>query len=305
MDSRRPPGTTNTKRQHYVSQLLLSKFSTDPAGNNKLLGQIDVVTGKTLPARSPRAIGYEPCFVKYDGDRMERLWGTFETPMQPIFDLLDDSSPELLEPHRTVVTDFIALHFARSLEAKKIHKDSLARIEQQNSANRQLQIRLAAMKYGLDLSRAPSILKEMADAVMDPIRDLEEQGVAFQEWVEDVFEKTRHLLSGYSLSIRPSTNGAEFLLGDCPAVGVARGMDPRKRPPLLDAQVILLPLSPRFTAMVFPPEGNGPGVTIDESEPDLIDAMNNAQIAQAHARVYYRPESAHEGTVRKYLGLGQ
>ncbi len=290
-------------RQHYVSRVLLRRFSKDPTLKNGLVGQFDVVNGKPLPARTPGAIGYERYFIKYDGDRMEGLWGTVETPMRSAFDALSAGMPELLEKKHTQITDFIALHYARSLEAQKIHQESLNGVEARARSNRELQARLANIKYGLDLSKAPSILDEMAEAVLSPIQRLESQGSLFQEWVESVFQQTRQHLANYSLSIRPAAEGDEYLLGDCPATGVAPGMAPRKRPPLLDAKVLILPLTPRYAVMAYPPGPSDPMFSVDPAEQGILTAINHGQIAQAHRRVYHRPDSGHGLTVRSYLAL--
>lgn len=249
MSSRENPKSV---RQHYVSQVLLGRFSKDPTLKNGLVGQFDVVNGKELPARAPGSIGFERYFVKYDGDRMEALWGTVETPMRAAFDALSAGRPELLETKKTQITDFIALHFARSLEAQKIHQESLTGVEARTRANKELQARLAKTKYGLDLSKAPSILDEMAEAVLSSIQSLESQGSLFQEWVENVFQQTRQHLATYCLSICPAPEGGEYLLGDSPVVGVAPGMNPRKRPPLLDAKMLILPLTPGYAVMAYP-----------------------------------------------------
>jgi hypothetical protein len=178
------------------------------------------------------------------------------------FDALSAGRPDLLETKKMQITDFIALHFARSLEAQKIHQESLNGVEARTRANKDMQARLANIKYGLDLSKAPSILDEMAEAVLSPIQSLESQGSLFQEWVERVFQQTRMHLANYSLSIHPAGEGGEYLLGDCPAVGVARGMHPRKRPPLWDAKLLILPLTPRYAVMAYPP---GPSVRSSSS----------------------------------------
>ncbi|MCX6497518.1 MAG: DUF4238 domain-containing protein [Arthrobacter sp.] len=234
---------------------------------------------------------------------MEELWGKYETPMKPVFNALDNGMPDLLQTKRTEITNFVALHFARSIEVQRIHVESLSRVERQTRANSEMQTRLATAKYGLDLSKAPSILTEIAEEILAPIRTMEEQGLLFQDWIEGVFERTRQHLSQYSLSIRPATPSREFLLGDCPAVGVAPGMDPRKRPPLLDARILILPLNPRFAAMLYPPGPGDPMFSVDPAGDDVVTPINHGQIAQAHRRVYYRPDNGHASTVRGYLGF--
>ena len=68
-------------------------------------------------------------------------------------------------------------------------------------------------------------------------------GSPFQEFIEYAFARTRQQLSNYSLSIRPALSGTKYLLGACPAVGIDRGMNPRRRPPLLRRKLSSCPLA--------------------------------------------------------------
>jgi hypothetical protein len=64
-------------------------------------------------------MGFEWQLFKHRADKMEELWGTVEAPMGRINSALAEGRPEVLASDRTAITDFIALHFARSLEPKK------------------------------------------------------------------------------------------------------------------------------------------------------------------------------------------
>ncbi|WP_268251179.1 DUF4238 domain-containing protein [Arthrobacter cryoconiti] len=114
-----------TIRQHYVSRALIARFSNSPELKNGLVGQFDVVNGRCMRAVSPRSIGFESYFIKYDGDRMEELWGTVERPMGEVFNALRDDPSDLLQAKQSHIKDFMALHFARSLEAQRIHIETL------------------------------------------------------------------------------------------------------------------------------------------------------------------------------------
>ncbi|MFC4267240.1 DUF4238 domain-containing protein [Arthrobacter cryoconiti] len=153
------------------------------------------------------------------------------------------------------------------------------------------------------MAESPSILREMADVVLDPIYALEDHGSPFQKWVEEVFQRTREHLANYSLSLRPAPDGSEFLLGDCPAVGIAPGMNPRRRPPLFDAKALILPLSPGVAAMAYPSDRGEPEYSVDDADDGVVLAINHGQIAQSHKRVFFRPDSGHSATVRNYLGI--
>ncbi|MDQ0242002.1 DUF4238 domain-containing protein [Arthrobacter bambusae] len=299
------PGRPSPKRQHYVSQVLLKQFSGVTNGEEGIC-QIEVVDGRTIDPKPSKSMGFEWHMFKHKGEWMEKLWQEVEGPMGHVNSILANGRPEDVEPHKIAVTDFIALHFARSLETKRIHRDSYEKMERQTRANREMQLKLAAIRYPmLDLALAPSVLDSMSEAVLEPIQAQEAMGSPFQEFVESAFARTRQQLSNYSLSIRPALSGTEYLLGDCPAVGVARGMNPRRRPPLFEAKALIMPLSTQFVAFVYPRDSEDPDFSVDPTDREEVLAINQGQIAQAHKRVFYRPGSGHQMTARTYLGLGQ
>ncbi|MFJ6300569.1 DUF4238 domain-containing protein [Pseudarthrobacter oxydans] len=293
------------KRQHYVSQVLLKQFSGAADGEERI-GQVEVRNGRIIDPKPSKSMGFEWHMFKHKGEWMEKLWQEVENPMGNVNSLLSDERPEDVELHKTVVTDFIALHFARSLETKRIHQDSHEKMERQTRVNREMQLRLATLRYPmLNLEAAPSVLDSMSEAVLEPIQTQEATGSPFQEFVESAFARTRRQLSDYSLSIRPALPGTEYLLGDCPAIGIVPRMNPRRRPPLFEAKALIMPLSMRYAAMVYPRGTEDPDFSVNATDPGEVLAINHGQIAQSHKRVFYRPGSGHETTVRTYLGFGQ
>ena len=299
------PGRPAPKRQHYVSQVLLKQFSGVANGDEGIC-QIEVVDGRIIDPKPSKSMGFEWHMFKHKGEWMEKLWQEVEGPMGEVSSILVNGRPEDVEPHKLAVTDFIALHFARSLETKRIHRDSYETMERQTRANREMQLKLATLRYPmLNLELAPSMLDSMSEAVLEPIQNQEAMGLPFQEFVESAFARTRQQLSNYSLSIRPALSGTEYLLGDCPAVGIARGMNPRRRPPLFEAKALIMPLSMHFAAFAYPRGAEDPDFSVDPTDREEVLAINHGQIAQSHKRVFYRPGSGHQATVRTYLGLGQ
>ncbi|MGK3648706.1 DUF4238 domain-containing protein [Pseudarthrobacter enclensis] len=293
------------KRHHYVSQILLRQFR-GMANGKEGISQIEVVDGRIIDPKPSRSMGFEWHMFRHKGDLMEELWQEVEGPMGDVFRILAEGKPEDVQLQKTAVTDFIALHFARSLETKRIHRDSYERIERQTRANREMQLKLANLRYPmLNLEFATSVLDSMSETVLEPIQAQESSGAPLQEFVESAFARTRKQLSKYSLSLRPATTGTEYLLGDCPAIGVDRGMNPRRRPPLSEAKVLIMPLSTQYAAVVYPRSAEDPAFSVDASDHGEIRAINHGQIAQSQKRVFYRPGSGHETTVRNYLELEQ
>lgn len=299
------PARPAPKRHHYVSQVLLKQFYGMANGKDGIC-QIEVLNGRTIDPKPSKSMGFEWHMFKHKGEWMEKLWQEVEGPMGDVCNTLAQGKPEDVGPKKIAVTDFIALHFARSLETKRIHQDSYVNIERQTRANREMQLKLATLRYPmLNLELAATVLESMSAAVLEPIQDQEAKGSPFQEFVESAFARTRQQLFDYSLSIRPALSGTEYLLGDCPAIGIDRVMNPRRRPPLFEAKALILPLSTRYAAIVYPKSAEDPVFSVDPADQDEVLAINHGQIAQSQKRVFYRPGSGHEMTVRTYLGLGE
>lgn len=299
------PVRSAPKRHHYVSQVLLKQFLGMDNGK-KGICQIEVLDGQTIDAKPSKSMGFEWRMFNHKGEWMEKLWQEVEGPIGDVFKTMAEGRPEDVEPRKTAVTDFIALHFARSLVTKRIHRDSYEKMERQIRANREMQLRLAALRYPmLNLELATSVLESMSEAVLEPIQNEEAMGSPFQEFVESVFARTRQQLSTYSLSIRSALSGTEYLLGDCPAVGIDRGMDPRRRPPLSETKALIMPFSTKYAAIVYPRSAEDPVFSVDAAGNEEVLAINHGQIAQSQKRVFYRPGSGHEMTVRTYLGLSE
>ncbi|TAP39604.1 DUF4238 domain-containing protein [Arthrobacter sp. S39] len=299
------PARPAPKRHHYVSQVLLKQFCAMADGKEGIC-QIEVIDGRTIDPKPSKSMGFEWHMFKHKGEWMEKLWQEVEGPMGDVCKTLAEGRPEDVEPRKVAVSDFIALHFARSLETKRIHRDSYVKMERQTRANREMQLKLATLRYPmLNLELATSVLESMSESVLEPIQNQEAMGSPFQEFVESAFACTRQQLSNYSLSIRSALSGTEYLLGDCPAVGIDRGMNPRRRPPLFEAKALIMPLSTQYAAIVYPRSSEDPVFSVDPTGDEEVLAINHGQIAQSQKRVFYRPGSGHETTVRTYLGLSK
>ncbi|WP_345043589.1 DUF4238 domain-containing protein [Arthrobacter methylotrophus] len=274
-----------TWRQHVVSQALLNRFC-DP--NDDLIGVYDVRYGHQKPSTS-KAIGFQKYFVKHEPDEAEKLWRAVEDRIAPAFREIDESPATYSPETSAAVKDLVALHYARSMATRQIHDIALANAERHVRSDTPMLSRLANLKHsGLHLEHAPGIHAEIAEEIITDLRAQLSTGVDFRDALFRFFEITKARLSGYSLMIRPAIGGAEFLLGDCPAVSVARGMNPEVRAPLLDAAMITMPLGPRSIAFVYPD-----GIAEATVPVDGINAVviNRGQLTQAQERVYHRRSS--------------
>lgn len=275
-------GTNNsTWRQHVVSQTLLNRFN-DGGGP---VGFYDVRYG-TIGEKSAKGLGYERDFVRDSADETELIWKEVEDPIARAFAEIDQG-PEAPSPETvTAVKNFVALHYARSRATSTIHTGTLADAEAELRADTPKLARLAQLKYhGLHLEHAYDIHQEIATEIIAEVRAQEASEQVFRNDLLRLFETTKHSFAGYSLMIRPAIDGAEFILGDCPAVSAARGMNPMHRTPLLDASIILMPLGPRSVVFVYPDGLDEPTVPVGAADAEYI---NKSQVAQAKNQVFFR-----------------
>lgn len=230
-----------TWRQHVVSQALLKRFGDDGGP----VGFYDVRYGK-LGEKYAKGLGYEINFVKDSPDETELIWKEVEDPMRRAFDEIDQG-PKVLSPETvSAVKNLVALHYARSLATSAIHAASLANVEAKLRADTPRLARLAQLKHpGLRLEHAHSIQQDIATEIMDAVKEQEASEQVFRNDLLRLFDFAKTQLSGHALMVRVATGGVEFVLGDCPAVSVTRGMNPMRRAPLFDASLFLMPLGPR------------------------------------------------------------
>lgn len=283
-----------TWRQHVVSQALLNRFRNDGGG---LVGFYDLRYGSS-GQRSARSLGYESNFVTVDPDLVESTWKEIEDPIAQAFDEIDQAPDVLSQGTVSAVKNFVALHYARSLATSAIHTETLTVAEEQVRADKQMLAHLARIKHhGLHLEHAQDIHHGIAEEIIERVREQESSGQVFRNDLLRIFEVTKACFFGYSLMIRPAIGGAEFMLGDCPAVSVARGMNPMVRAPLFDSSMIVMPMGRWSVAFVYPDGLPEPTVPV---RPEDAKYINRGQVAQAKRQVYFSPSSGLGSWAKSY-----
>ncbi|WP_083339687.1 DUF4238 domain-containing protein [Arthrobacter crystallopoietes] len=257
----------------------------------------DSPTGRTKQ-RSPKAIGFVPNFVKHRSQEAEELWQSVESHLPAVFTSLDAGTLAQSPEHYKTIADCVALHFARSIESRRIHDNAVSAAKHHVFEDQDKLKQLALAKHGLHLD-APAILGNIATEVLADLNQTEASGELFQEWIEEVFHETRRYLAGSRVSVHHTDTDVEFLLGDCPAIGIGPNMHPMHRVPLYEATAILMPLGPKALAMLDRGASESPSDVPVQGE--FAFYMNRAQVAQAHRQVYYRPSSSFlAGLARAY-----
>lgn len=285
--------TKHIKRQHVISQALLKRFA-DPG--NRQVGVYSVTTG-SIRQKSPKSIGFVPDYVSHKPWAAERLWQTVENRLTPAFAALDVGPAAVLPEHLNAISDCIALHFSRSIQTRQIHESSFADMEQAVLEDQQKLKYLAFLKHGLHID-APDILENIANEILQELREGDASGELFQTWLEEVFLKTCSYLENGRVTIYHCDHGVELVLGDSPSIGFRPGMHPTDRIALYDAAAVLMPLGPRALAAIDWGQSDLPHDEPLRQEHALY--INRVQAVQAHNRVYFRPTSGLNELVRKF-----
>ena len=292
-------------RQHLVSRALLKRFREPGETESGLVGVLDVVTGRTLQAKSTKAIGFMPRYIKHRANYMESLWSEVEDLLPAAFAELDEKPEQLSPESARTVADCAALHFVRSHQSRRAHESAFAETVQRFRGDRMALVRLAKLKYGLELEYADSVLNDLAEDMLMDFRAVYESGELFQQRQEEHFEKARRHMSTMPLTVLHAADHAEFIVGDCPAAGIGPSAPTGVRAALFDASAILMPLGPKALAVFGPASPDAPAPV----GPDVARVVNRAQIAQAFRQVYYRRISGQAWVERGYrppiVGVGE
>lgn len=273
-----------------ISQVLLRRFAHPTNGR---VGVYNVSTGSTKQS-STKSIGFVPDYVSHQSWAAEQLWQRVESRLPPAFDALDTGAA-LVPEHLQTIADCVALHLSRSIQSRLIHESSFANIEQAVMEDQHKLKQLAFLKHGLHLE-APDILTSIADEVLLELREGNTSGELFQNWVEEVFQKTCSYLESGRVTVHYCDDDVELLLGDSPSIGFLPGMQPTERIPLYDAVAVLMPLGPRALVAIDWGSTKLPSAELVQQEHALY--INRVQAVQAHNRIYYRPTSGLEEFIR-------
>ncbi|MER6274539.1 DUF4238 domain-containing protein [Streptomyces sp900105755] len=280
------------KRQHVVSQVLLSQFATPirhTAGRHVQPHDLRNPR-RASKARTPRGVGWIEDFVPYVSASIEQTWNEVEQHLPETFaavatgTALDD--PDTLARLR----DVIALHWVRSQHYRDMHKVIFRAFYQEHFSRflneDQALLQLAAWeKTGLLVTGREGLALH-AERLLAPMADAYESGALFRVRIEASFSKARALLSDHGVQILHPEQG-EFLIGDTPALTMRRdGPMVSYNMAIGDAHSVILPISPKYVL------ATGPTSEYAQASPAVVDELNTLQICAARRYVYTRPGSA-------------
>jgi len=284
-----------TRDQHTVSRALLRRFAS---GTPRELSVLDLSTGKTR-RRGARGVFYERDFARHHVSQLELLWKSVEDPLGGVLDKLV-SEQDLAPEDHDVLKRCLALHWARSGGIAEAHArvynevledhirtwamrpDVLDRIflEKTGLVPAGLQARLLALE----------LLAEGAPEIND--------GRYFAARLPQIFQAGLGKISPHHIQIVTASPGTEFCIGDTPVVTSRQdraGWGPHQRIALGDAQMISMPLTPRFAVALH----SQPNMHLD-ADAELVDNFNRCQCAAARRYVAFRPGSSAQQSVSQW-----
>ena len=276
------------KRQHVISQGVLRRFVEDIPPGGRQLVRFDLAAGKAK-LTGTNGVGYVDNFVPVDSQATEDLWQQVETRLPQATDAALNGMALASPAHRQTLRHAVALHFARNPQTLTIHNQSFADAIQdwvERSARTPLAARAFRLRYGLEPA-GPEALRLGAEAVQERLIKLHNEGGLFRLSVQRLFEMVCDRFDARGIQIlTPASASKEFLLGDLPAVTVARATGTAglgEGVTVDQADEILMPLAPGLLIVVGPPDG---ARSVPDNE---VDAHNELQARVAQAYLVHRP----------------
>jgi hypothetical protein len=181
--------------------------------------------------------------------------------------------------HVQRLRDLIVLHFIRSVQSDIIR---WRRWEPLLTAAQQASLTLA--------DGQPTTLADLAAETVQ----LMASGAYFRVMIEDRFDRMCAWVQNADVEILTPVQG-EFLIGDIPALLMMPGYigsGALDEVGILSAESIILPLGPRYLAKL------GDVSQFTSVPADTVNALNEAQVKAAFARVFSRPGSGLEQFVQ-------
>ena len=281
------PQNNPTEDQHTVTKCLLTRF-TDPSSGT--LKSYYLPRGREYdnpPSRAGRAKKY----IDHAPQAYEDYWNTeVENHLPAAFGAVDDETifdhPDLVK----VLKDCIALHWARSVAYKKSHEELLKSVTEQQKRRwledfKPVLEHAFYLRYGL----YPAGI-EALDHINDLLHEAPEivtSGEFFAGRVKHYFEFARKRFTGSNLEVARPPTGRQFLIGDSPALCIAkRNGQVYTKVPLVEAGTITLPIGPNHTIGLG--KGGDKWIDLDGSHVTQLNAM---QVNDAMTWVMYHPNS--------------
>ena len=280
-------------KQHVVSRTLLRHFcEVVDARRGSQLAEL-ALQNEHVRLIGPGGAGYVLNFVKVDSATTEARWQTVEAKLPKAIEAAETGTL----PHRPDLEDLllqaVSLHFARNPLSRDIHERSFeAAYEHQLQALAAHPLAEEAFRRNHQgiVTAGPAGRRLGAEAVLENMRGKFDKGLFFRLRVEELFESCIVRFRGLGIEVLtvPEDIGAEFMMGDAPAVptddhnlfaGLYEGMG------LGVASKVILPLTPRLV-IALSQHPNSHRATNDE-----VAELNRLEARAAQHHVYYRPSA--------------
>ncbi len=273
----------NVKDQHVVSQVLLRQFQeSDPKDSVNKVYSFDLEYPSSSRPRPVVSCGRAPQFdfVPFASRSVEQKWGAVETRLPETLDAIANGTALGDPTHVQRLRDVIVLHFIRSIQSDIIRWRTW---EPLYTAAQQASVTLTGGQQTTLAGLAAQTVQLM------------ESGAYFRVMIEDRFDRMCAWVRSADVEILTPAE-REFLIGDIPALLMMPGYigsGALEEVGILSADSIVLPLGPRYLAKLG---GQSKFTTIPA---DTVDALNEAQVRVAFARVFSRPSSGLEQFVER------
>jgi len=274
------------RRQHLVSRVIISRFSSQ--GH---VAHLELDSGELEP-RSPASCMYMPNFISAAPAEAEQLWSSVENRLPAALASVDDGTILDRPQHVATLKDCVALHVARSKAMAWTREESLQR------ASSKLKAEIMATQPGWLLERFRQqhriigvgfqALEMAADDFIRAAAPMVNTPETFWASVRELFGYSKNLFAGTALEIvSPEAGAGEFLLGDFPAVPLAKSAQllggPRGGVTIDDAATVVMPLGPKHLV------GLGPTSRFEHVPEVHVNTLNGIQAMNALHEACFRP----------------
>ncbi len=281
------PQNNPTQDQHTITEGLLTRFTDESSGKLKAY---------YLPRRReydnpPSRVGRVKKYIEHDPQAHEDYWNTkVENHLPAAFAAVDDwtilDHPDLVK----VLKECIALHWARSAAYKHSHQELLESVTEQQKRQwlenfRPALERAFYLRYGLYPAGIEAL--EHINDLLHEAPEIVTSGEFFAGRVRHNFDFACNHFAGSGLEVVLPPAGMQFLIGDSPAMSIAkRNGQVYTKVPLLEAGTITLPIGPNHSIGLG--KGGDKWIDLDESH---VAQLNTMHVNDAMTWVMYHPNS--------------
>ncbi len=257
-------------KSRLVSQTLLKRFA-----NKGLVRVTNLVTGDN-ELKKPRDIAY---LKVYDEllSKLERRWGNIESRASTAFGYLDQGTLLKYTPHKDNIKRFMILHYIRS----QAFVDVMARDEPHY--------------FEKLIQNVKSDFPDKADYIKSNLPAIR------HKWLKDLVKmtpkmfatnskKVENYVKNFDIEVGIVAEGSEFILGDNPALTVAKDgrIGIRSGVPINESIGFSMPLGPKHMAALITRNPTDKYIELTSNE---VEIANNKTKTQCIKEYYSSPVS--------------